>query len=378
MFFTFVTGFLRTVKMNRKVISDDKLYEILPVIEQSERVALDTEADSIHCYPEKLCLIQISIPEFDILIDPLKNQNLEPLWEILKDKLIVFHAADYDIRLLYKNYRFVPSKIFDTMHGARLLGYKQVGLSDLVKKYFGVKLEKSHQKANWTTRPISPALLEYAVNDTRYLLQLADTLRNELIQKNRLGWHEETCERLIFHIVQSVDSENGEMWRLPGSSTLSPLGLSVLKEIWAWRENEALTSNKPPFFILPHNQLVLIAEAAAKSRDFTYYIPKNFSARKTSELIQAVERGLKTPPDKRPAQIRNNGEHLPAYKIAFLNKLIKFRNNIALSLKVDPSLIASRAELLGIAKNPENAQEILMNWQFELLKEAIKNTEDNS
>lgn len=357
------------------VISDDRLYEILPRIEQSERVALDTEADSIHCYPEKLCLIQISIPQYDILIDPLKNKNLEPLWNILKNKTIVLHAADYDIRLLYKNYRFVPSRIFDTMQGARLLGYKQIGLSDLVKKYFGVKLEKSHQRANWTLRPISNALMEYAVNDTRYLLQLADKLKDELQQKERLVWHEETCERLISRIIENVNSEAGEEWRVPGSKSLSPLGLSILKEIWMWREKEALMANKPPFFILPHNHLVFIAEAAANSRDFTYYIPKNFSSKRISGLIEAVERGLKTPPNKRPIQYRNNGEHLTPRKIGFLNKLIKFRNNIAANLKVDPSLIASRAELLGIVKNPESARNILMNWQYQLLKDAINETE---
>lgn len=353
------------------VISDEKLFEILPFIEQSERIALDTEADSIHCYPERLCLIQISIPQFDILIDPLKDFDLVPLWNILKEKVIVLHAADYDIRLLYKRYDFVPAKIFDTMHGARLLGYKQFGLSDLVKRYFGVTLEKSHQKANWTVRPIPRPLIEYAVNDTRYLLRLADRLEDELRQKHRLEWHTETCEKLIPRVIENINAHHGDEWRISGSKSLSPLGLSVLKEIWIWRENEALLSSKPPFFIIPHNQLVSIAEAAANSGDFSAYLPKNLSPRKMSGLIEAIERGLKTPPEKRPQQVKNNGEHLPPSKIRLFNRLIKARNNAATNLRIDPSLIASRTELIEVVKNPDDADKILMKWQYELLKEGI-------
>lgn len=358
------------------VVSDDRLFEFLPCIEKSERVALDTEADSIHCYPEKLCLIQISVPQVDIIIDPLKELNLGSLWDILKQKTIVLHAADYDIRLLYKKFGFVPSKIFDTMHGARLLGYKQIGLSDLVKKFFGVKLEKSHQKANWTVRPIPNALIEYAINDTRYLLRLADKLQEELQQKGRLCWHTESCEKLILRIIENINTAVDEEWRLPGSKALSPLALSVLKEIWNWREKEAIASNRPPFFILPHNHLVSIAEAAVNSRDFSEFLPRNISSKKMNGLIEAIERGLKTPPEKRPLQIRNNGEHLPLRKIKFFNRIVKFRNNLAAQLKIDPSLIASRAEIIEIVKAPQNADKILMKWQCELLKDVLNEFEE--
>ncbi|MCX7871757.1 MAG: HRDC domain-containing protein [Verrucomicrobiae bacterium] len=353
------------------LVIDENLFEILPHIEQSDRIAMDTEADSIHCYPEKLCLIQLSTDKYHVLIDPLKNLNLDSLWKILKNKTIVLHAADYDIRLLYKRYGFVPSKIFDTMYGARLLGHKQFGLSDLVKKYFGVKLEKSHQKANWTTRPIPQHLLEYAINDTRYLLRLAEILQTELQQTNRIHWHSETCEKLIARIIDSINLNHDDEWRLPGSKNLSSLGLSVLKEIWLWRENEAVSSSKPPFFILPHNQLISIAEAAACSEDFTAFFPKNCSPKKISALTEAIQRGLKTPSEKRPVQIKNNGDHFPLKKIRFFNKMMKYRNNLASNLKIDPSLIASRAELIEITKNPEKAPTVLMNWQFELLKNAI-------
>src|ERR1041385_5874148 len=152
-----------------------------------------TEADSLHAYPEKVCLIQISTVAGDRLVDPLVGLNLDPLLDALNAHQLIMHGADYDLRLLRKHHEFVPSAIFDTMLAARLLGQRQFGLQALVQHYLGVKLEKGSQKANWARRPLTERMEQYARNDTHYLKSLADKLKLELQQKGRLAWHQEAC-----------------------------------------------------------------------------------------------------------------------------------------------------------------------------------------
>src|SRR5581483_7367531 len=179
------------------VDNEQKLQEFLPVLRNASWVAVDTEADSLHAYPEKVCLIQISTVDGDRLIDPLAEMVLDPVLDALSGHELIMHGADYDLRLLRKHHEFVPSAIFDTMLAARLLGLRQFSLSHLVETYLGVKLEKGPQKANWAMRPLTERMERYARNDTRYLKPLSDQLKLELEAKARLEWHRESCARLI-------------------------------------------------------------------------------------------------------------------------------------------------------------------------------------
>src|SRR5580658_800414 len=191
--------------MCRAVIdSDVKLTEFLPKVRAAEWVAVDTEADSLHAYPEKLCLIQISTVAGDRLVDPLSGINIDPLLEALDAHVLIMHGADYDLRLLRKHHEFTPSAIFDTMLAARLLGERQFGLSHLAEKYLGVMLDKGSQKADWARRPLTEKMETYARNDTHHLKPLADRLKAELTAKNRLAWHQESCSRLIAECAQGV------------------------------------------------------------------------------------------------------------------------------------------------------------------------------
>src|SRR5260221_3369594 len=169
----------------------------LPLLKDAKWVAVDTEADSLHAYPEKVCLIQISTAQGDELIDPLANISLDPLLDALSGHDLIMHGADYDLRLLLKHHKFVPSGIFDTMLAARLLGLRQFSLSFLVEHYLGVKLEKGAQKANWAMRPLTERMERYARNDTHYLKPLSDKLKAELEAKGRLDWHQEMCASLV-------------------------------------------------------------------------------------------------------------------------------------------------------------------------------------
>src|SRR5437762_2685745 len=169
--------------------TESKLSTFLPVLGQADWVALDTEADSLHAYPEKICLIQISTVSGDRLIDPLAALDLEPFLKALSEHELIMHGADYDLRLLRRHHDFVPRTICDTMLAARLLGLRQFSLGHLVEQFLNVKLEKGPQKANWAMRPLTPRMEEYARNDTRYLKPLWDKLKAQLEASGRLAWH---------------------------------------------------------------------------------------------------------------------------------------------------------------------------------------------
>ncbi|MGC8886471.1 MAG: ribonuclease D [Verrucomicrobiia bacterium] len=353
------------------IVSDEQLAQVLPVIEKSDWVALDTEADSFYSYPEKLCLIQLSIPGKDLLIDPFEKINLEPLFQILHSKKLILHGADYDLRLLYKNYKFLPKKIFDTMYAARLLGYKEIGLGDLVKRHIGLTLDKRHQRSNWAVRPIDPRMIDYAMKDTRFLKPLEFALSEQLKQTNRYEWLQEVCERLILKIQNNNYADDPEAWRIAGSASLSPLSLSVLREVWHWREQTAIAENKPPFFVLNHKKLIDIALAATNGLNFRELIPKNLE-HKIDEIQAAVTRGLETPPERLPAPRKTENPRLNPEQNERLVKILKARNRVAERLKVERSVLITQSEAVEIARNPQLAKSILMKWQYKILKIAIE------
>ncbi len=338
----------------------------MPRLRIAEWAALDTEADSLHAYPEKLCLLQISFAGADDLIDPLAKIDLAPLWnELLKHELI-FHAADYDLRMLRKNHDFVPEKIFDTMLAARLLGEKEFSLSALVKNFLGIDLEKGSQKADWAKRPLTERMENYARNDTRYLKPLADILRAKLEEKKRLPWHDQSCARLVADCAE-FPAADVESWRIKGSSKLGRGPLAVLRELWRWRENEAVAANKPPYFILSHEVLVEIAAAAGTARNWLDLLPRHLNPRRAKELEQAVERGLKISPADHPPFVHVVTPRPTDSEKRRFQELSHRRDAAASKLQIDPTLIASRAILGLLAQDWDHHSKELMNWQRELL-----------
>lgn len=349
------------------VDNEEKLQEFLPTLRNAAWVAVDTEADSLHAYPEKVCLIQISTVEGDRLIDPLAEMVLDPVLDALSGHELIMHGADYDLRLLRKHHEFVPSAIFDTMLAARLLGLRQFSLSHLVQTYLGVKLEKGPQKANWAMRPLTDRMERYARNDTRYLKSLADQLKSDLKAKGRLEWHRESCARLIADSGQPRQVDYDSIWRLRGSHALSRPALAVLREVWRWRESEAVASNRPPFFILSHDVLVKIADNAVGARPVDPLLPKNFSERRRCALAKAVAKGLGISPEEHPRILRPVGRRPTEIQRKRFLEFQKRRDAQAQELGIDPTLIASRATLSELAHNWEAHAPDLMNWQRSLL-----------
>src|SRR5213080_2496083 len=269
------------------IASEQQLADLIPQIQAADRVALDTEADSLHSYREKLCLLQINVPavagivdagpdsgsasanrdhrsrlqSFDFIVDPLAGIDLEPLRRALEPKEIVLHGADYDLRMLRRGLNFVAHEIFDTTIAARLLGIREFSLGALVKRYFGVELHKHSQKANWAKRPLPARMGEYAVNDVRYLLALAAKLEEELERVHRRGWFRQSCRRAVELAAAERERIQDDLWRIGGAGALDPHAGAVLRALWQWREAEAEMADRPPFHILQNRELLKAAES---------------------------------------------------------------------------------------------------------------------
>jgi ribonuclease D len=347
----------------------EKLGVFVRMLQAASWVSVDTEADSLHAYPEKVCLIQISTVAGDELVDPLAGVDINPLLDALTGHELIMHGADYDLRLLCKHHKFVPSAVFDTMLAGRLLGLRQFGLTHLVEGYLGVKLEKGAQKANWAIRPLTEKMERYARNDTHYLKPLADKLKAELQEKGRLGWHQESCASLVEDCSADKIEDLDIVWRIKGAHLLGRSALAILRELWKWREEEAIASNKPPFFVLSHQGLVDIAAAAGTRRPVEAFLPRHLSERRRGGILKAVTRGFEVPHEKQPEILRSVGRRPSETEKRRFMELQKRRDAKAAELDIDPTLIASRGMMSDLAHDWEKHQSELMEWQKRLLEE---------
>ena len=355
--------------MHEHVIdSDAKLSALLPKLQTAQWLALDTEADSLHAYPEKVCLIQISTTDGDDLVDPLAPINLDSLFEVFNGRELIFHAADYDLRLLEKHHQFRPSAIFDTMLAARLLGERHFGLSALVENFLGVKLDKGSQKADWAQRPLTEKMELYARNDTHYLKPLADKLKSALEGKGRLAWHQESCARLIEDCSQPSAVDADSVWRVKGSSILSRPALAILRELWQWREKEAIAYCRPPFFVLSHERMVDLSAAAASQQPFDQILPPKMSPRRRETLLATIKTGLAVPAESHPEILRHEFRRPSEAEFRRFREIEKRRDARAHELGIDPTLIASKAVIGDLSRDWDKYSAELMNWQRELLK----------
>ncbi|HWY50739.1 MAG TPA: ribonuclease D [Chthoniobacterales bacterium] len=347
------------------IATGQQLTELVAKLGPHDRIAIDTEADSLHCYREKLCLLQISVPGHDAIVDPLADVDLSPLRDALANKEIVLHGADYDLRLLRRNMSFVPQRIFDTVLAARLIGIREFSLAALVERNFGIELAKGSQKANWAQRPLPARMAEYAVNDTRYLLPMAEQLEKELNSRNRMEWFRQSCQRALEQAAIDRERDLDEAWRISGAGALRGRASAVLRELWNWREKEAEAADRPPFHILQNRELLHSAErfAAGESPDF-----KHFSDRRRRAFREAAERALKLSEKDWPVRPRRSGTRPTAEVIKRMEQLRRNRDQAAKDLQIDSSFIAPRATLEAIAADQSRADGLLVPWQRELLR----------
>jgi ribonuclease D len=352
------------------IASEQELADLIRQIQAADRVALDTEADSLHSYREKLCLIQISVPSAviqsvcDFIVDPLSNLDLEPLRHAFESREIVLHAADYDLRMLRRGLNFTASKIFDTVVAARLLGIREFSLGALVKRFFDVELHKHSQKANWALRPLPPRMLQYAMDDVHYLLPLAAKLEEELERVQRRDWFRQSCEHAIELAAAERERVQDDLWRIAGAGALDPHTGAVLRALWQWREAEAEMADRPPFHILQNRELLKAAENFTSGHVPDY---KHFSARRRRTFYEAAKIGVQSPQSEWPVMCRRSGSRPTAEMRRRADQLRERRDEAAAQLALEPSFIASRGALEAIAADPARATALLVPWQRELI-----------
>jgi ribonuclease D len=379
------------------IASEQELPDLISQIQAADRVAVDTEADSLHSYREKLCLIQISVPEEvipseveesrgadvkviprdpstslrmtvskqrDFIVDPLSKLDLEPLRHALESREIVLHAADYDLRMLRRGLNFRASKIFDTVIASRLLGIREFSLGSLVKRFFGIELHKHSQKANWALRPLPARMLKYAMDDVHYLLPLAAELEEELARVHRLDWFRQSCGRAIELAATQRERIQDERWRIGGAGALDPHAGAVLRALWQWREAEAEMADRPPFHILQNRELLNAAESFTSGHVPDY---KHFSTRRRQTFREAAKIALQSPQSEWPVMRRRSGSRPAAEARRRADQLRERRDKAAVQLGLERSFIASRGALEAIAADATRAMALLAPWQRELI-----------
>ena len=340
-------------------------------------IGIDTEADSFHSYFTKVCLIQISTRTIDVIIDPLAVGSLAPLGPVLADPRIacVLHGADYDVRILDRDHALRVGGLFDTMIAARFLGIKAFGLSSLVEQYFQVSLPKEHQRADWSRRPLSAALLRYAANDTRHLPALHDRLREELTARGRLAWAEEEFGLLeqVRHHAREDDRE--PFLRIKGAKALDRRGLAVLRAAAEMREAMAREQDRAPFRVLSNETLIEIAkQRPRRPRDLASLrgLPRGRKRSFDAELLRAITVALDLPEAELPEFPRRASRGRPEPE-PNLTPLKQARDRIAAELDLEPAFVAPNALLEAAARQrPADAEGFLAlpgarRWQAALL-----------
>jgi len=347
------------------IATDSQLAEILPQLERVDRIAVDTEADSLHCYYEKLCLVQLSFGGGDYLIDPLAGFDLSPLATALTNKEIVLQGADFDLRLLRRSMNFEATRIFDTVIAARLLGIRAFSLAALVEKFFGIVLTKGSQKANWAQRPLPRHMAEYAMNDTRYLLPLAEKLETDLRERNRLDWFRQSCQRALEQTSVQRVRDQDEAWRISGSGRMDPRASAILRELWLWREKEAQAADRPAFHVLQNHLLLEAAQAfaAGEAPDF-----RHFSTRRRQAFRDAAEKALHLPESTWPVRRRRVGARPTPQTEKVAEALRRRRDAVADKHGLEPSFIAPRGALDAVAADESRSSTLLAPWQRDLLE----------
>ena len=365
---------------HRYVRSSAELANLMRQVSREPVVAMDTEAASFHRFVDRIYLIQLTISRETAIIDPLTVDDVSSLGAVLADPAVevVFHDADYDLRILDRDYGFHARRLFDTRIAAHLLGEPAVGLAALLEKHVGVKLDKKYQRADWSRRPFPPEMLEYAATDTRYLLKLREKLRALLEVRGRLPWAEEEFQRLEGVRWTPPETNGSAYLRMKGARKLGRRGLAVLRELMPWREGIAAELDRATFRVISNEALLALCETPPRSRAELGKVggisPRLVSERGDS-LLEVVERGLAVPEKDLPRFPRTERRAAdPAFDQA-VERLKGVRNRAAERLGLDPGVLCPKGTLEAVARaRPKSAAALrqiaeVRAWQVDVLGE---------
>jgi ribonuclease D len=351
-------------------------------------IAVDTEAASFHRYVDRIYLIQLSTREETAIIDPLTVGDVAPLGAVLADPKVevIFHDADYDLRILDRDYGIRARHLFDTRITAQLLGEPAIGLAALLEKYLHVKLDKKHQRADWSRRPLTDDMLDYAAMDTRHLPALRDELRRQLVEGGRISWAEEEFKHLE-DLRWTPAPTNGDSYlRIKGARILQRRGLALLKELAHWRDEVAAELDRASFRVMPNEALLLIAGSPPNSKDILKDLPgvsPRLVEQRGDALMEAIARGLAVPERELPRFPRGERRVMDPAFDERVEKLKGSRNKMAAELKLDPGVLCPKGTLEAVARaKPKNKADLLAipdirKWQVEVLGKEFLSVLEN-
>jgi ribonuclease D len=360
----------------RLIDQPGQLGPLLSALEHAPEVVMDTEADNMYRFRVRVCLLQFYVRGEVFLVDALAPLDMRPLWPLLAKRHLVMHGSDFDLRLLYDFCRFRARSLFDTMLAAQLLGRSRIGLASLIEDNFGVTLDKDGQKANWSRRPITQKLLDYAALDVWYLPALRDILSRELKRLGRLEWMEQQCAAQIESGATGFAPPDPNDWRIGRSERLRSRGQGVLHAIWHWRQEQAKKLDTPPFKVCSNELLLRLAAAADEGGSVESVLSSvnlgKRHARLIGSLSDAVRSGIERDPRTLPRRPGRDPSHTPLThaEIALLDRIKEDRDRIASKISIEPTLIANRSQLSQIARDPGRLGDILLPWQASLLSGA--------
>ena len=343
-------------------------------------LAVDTESNSLYAYKERVCLIQFSTPKDDFLVDPLTLEDLSPLEPLFADTQIekIFHAGEYDLISMKRDFGFTFENLFDTMQAARILGWEEIGLGSILKSEFDVEMNKRFQRANWGKRPIPPDMLAYARLDTHYLIPLRYRMKAELKSNGRWPLAQEDFSRLRYVNGRDPQTIPEPCWRVRGAYDLTPQKAAVLLELCHYRAKVAKRIDRPLFKVIGDQTLLAVAEASPRTRSELQEIPqmspKQFQ-RHADGLLRAVERGFQAEPAYPPRTPRPDERYL-----ARVDAMRSWRKSTAHRMQVKSDVVLPRDVLNAItAHDPDGMSELAeimkqVPWRLEHFGEQILDT----
>lgn len=344
------------------VATKTELRALIKDLLKQPSVAVDTESNSLHAYHEQVCLIQVSTDKTDYLVDPLALDDITELGDIFASTKIekIFHAAEYDLICLKRDFDFSIVNIFDTRWAVRILGYARDGLDGLLADKFDVRLNKKHQKADWGKRPLSGEQINYARLDTHYLLPLKEMLQAELERQDLLQL---ACEDFERACNVEIPATKPVLWeRMANNHAFTPRELTVLKELYDCRELIAEDLDRPTFKVMGDKQLFEIAHFPPRHLDelFGLGLSNKQVKRWGKAVLQAVAKGEAAPLVK-PQQPERPDE---AY-LSRLDTLKTWRKNVARKMHVESDVILPRQLMDLIAERAPQSDSELSNLLFE-------------
>lgn len=366
-------------EFSRPITNPGGLKRLVKTLANQPNIAVDTESNSLFAYREQVCLIQFSTSENDYLLDSLTLTDLEQLGPIFADPHIlkIFHAAEYDLLCLKRDFGFSFKNLFDTMVAARILGRKEVGLGSLIEAEYGIQLEKRHQRANWGQRPLPDYLLDYARMDTHFLISLKEKLERELKLENLLPLAQEDFNRLC-QVEITTNNGKTDCWRINGVHHISPQQAAVLQQLCIYRDEIAKQLNRPLFKVISDHTLYNIANNLPDNLDKLNSLPgmtNRQMKRHGKALLQAVQRGLQAEPVYPQRNMRPDDRFL-----ARVEALKQWRKQKAHQMRVESDIILPRDMLNKLAsKDPRDMQELSVclsevPWRFQHYGEEILKT----